>query len=67
MTRTHYSAFALLILAAFATVPASAQVTTGTPPFGSFGGGPDVVNLANLNAHWTVPVVHKPGRGTNFT
>jgi hypothetical protein len=27
----------------------SAQVATGTPPFGSFGGGPDVVNLANLN------------------
>jgi RHS repeat-associated protein len=45
----------------------SAQVTTGSPPFGSFGGGPDVVNLANLNAHWTIPVLHKPGRGMNFT
>jgi len=37
------------------------------PPFGSFGGGPDVINLANLNSHITVPVLNKPGRGTNFT
>lgn len=44
-----------------------AQVTTGTPPFGSFGGGPDVINLGNLNAHITVPILHKAGRGTNFT
>ncbi len=46
---------------------ASAQVQTGTPPFGSFGGGPDVVNLANLNSHITVPVRHKAGRGMDFT
>ncbi len=57
----------LLLIAAFATSPASAQVATGTPPFGSFGGGPDVINLANLNAHITIPVLHKAGRGTNFT
>jgi RHS repeat-associated protein len=46
---------------------ASGQVQTGTPPFGSFGGGPDTINLGNLNAHLTIPVLHKPGRGTNFT
>jgi RHS repeat-associated protein len=40
-----------------------AQVTTGTPPLGSFGGGPDVINLANLNANLTVPILQKPGRG----
>jgi RHS repeat-associated protein len=57
--------FSALVL--FAALPASAQVATGTPPFGSFGGGPDIVNLANLNVHWTTPVLHKPGRGTNFT
>ncbi len=45
----------------------SAQVATGTPPFGSFAGSPDIVDLANLNAHWTIPVMNKPGRGTNFT
>src|SRR5713226_4938587 len=57
----------LLILLALSIGPASAQVTTGTPPFGSFGGGPDVINLANLNSHIAIPVLHKPGRGTNFT
>src|SRR5207302_9833458 len=57
----------VLLIVALAPPPASAQVATGTPPFGSFGGGPDVVNLANLNSHLTIPVIHKPGRGTNFT
>jgi hypothetical protein len=56
-------AFALL----FSALPTSAQVTTGTPPFGSFGGGPDIINLANLNSHIAIPVLHKPGRGMNFT
>lgn len=43
---------------------ASAQVATGTPPFGSFGGGPfDTVNLGNLNVHFAIPVLHKAGRG----
>ena len=28
-----------------------AQVATSVPQFGSFGGGPDTVNLANLNVH----------------
>jgi RHS repeat-associated protein len=46
---------------------ASAQVATGTPPFGSFGGGPfDTVNLGNLNVHFSVPILNKPGRGTAF-
>jgi len=45
-----------------------AQVATGTPAFGSFGGGPfDVVNLGNLNVHMDVPVLHKAGRGIPFT
>jgi len=42
-------------------------VATGTPPFGSFGGGPvDTINLANLNAHVTIPVLSKAGRGIPF-
>src|SRR5437660_1749141 len=44
----------------------SAQVATGAPAFGSFAGGPDIINLGNNNAHITVPVLHKPGRGLNF-
>lgn len=58
--------FVLIILFGLGVSVASAQVTTGTPPFGSFSGGPDVVNNANLNAHWTFPIIHKPGRGTDF-
>ncbi|MFZ0412525.1 MAG: hypothetical protein WAL51_13475 [Candidatus Acidiferrales bacterium] len=54
---------ALSVLNALFAVPAIGQVTTGTPPFGSFGGGPDVINLANLNAHITVPMINKAGRG----
>jgi len=55
----------MIVLALDATV-SSAQVKTGTPPFGSFGGGPEIINLANLNSHITIPVIHKPGRGMNF-
>ena len=60
-------ALMLLVLSVFSTVGLFGQVKTGTPPFGSFGGGPEVLNLANLNAHWTIPVLHKAGRGTNFS
>src|SRR6202046_4999014 len=51
----------------FCSAPSFAQVQTGTPPFGSYSGGPDIINLGNLNAHLTVPIVQKAGRGTNFT
>ena len=57
----------LLFFSFLAVTQLRAQVTTGTPVFGSFGGGPEVLNLANLNAHWGIPVLHKAGRGTNFT
>jgi len=56
-----------LIVILFTSV-ASAQVSTGTPPFGSFGGGPfDTINLGNLNVHFSIPVLHKAGRGVPFT
>ncbi len=46
----------------------SAQVPTGTPAFGSFGGGPfDVINLATLNVHFSIPIVSKAGRGLPFS
>jgi len=72
MIRTRRSLFLQMLLAlvlsfeGLVATSASAQVPTGTPPFGSFGGGPDVINLANLNSHITVPIIHKPGRGMNF-
>lgn len=46
---------------------ALAQVTTGMPKFASFGGGPDVIDLGNLNVHWDFPIINKPGRGLPFT
>lgn len=48
-------------------LPSFAQVATGTPPFGTFGGGPDVIDLGNLNAHLAIPVLSKAGRGMPFT
>lgn len=44
----------------------SAQVVTGTPPFGSFSGGPDIIDNANLNVHYAIPARSKAGRGMNF-
>jgi hypothetical protein len=55
------------LVVAMLTGVASSQVATGTPPFGSFGGGPfDTVNLGNLNVYFTIPVLNKSGRGTPF-
>jgi RHS repeat-associated protein len=57
----------VLISVGLVTKSASAQVATGTPPFSSVSGGPDAIDLANLNSHITIPVLHKPGRGMDFT
>lgn len=54
--------FGAMLLSSFA----SAQVSTGLPPLGSFSSGPDVINLGNLNGNLRFPVVHKPGRGIPF-
>src|SRR5438132_5966204 len=61
---------ALLLASVLLAVSGSAtgQAATGTPKFGSFGGGQfDTVNLGNLNVHFAVPVIHKAGRGMPFT
>jgi RHS repeat-associated protein len=46
---------------------ASGQVATGFPPFGSFSGGPDIIDNANGNVHLTIPVFSRPGRGVSFS
>jgi hypothetical protein len=47
---------------------ARGQVITGTPPFGSTGGGPvDIIDLGNLNVHLSIPIVTKAGRGGSFS
>jgi RHS repeat-associated protein len=60
--------FLACVLACGAKI-ASAQgpPATGTPAHGSLEGGPDIINLANLNAHFTIPVRHKAGRGLPLT
>jgi hypothetical protein len=56
------------LVVTLATGIASAQVATGTPPFGSYSGGNfDTVNQGNLNVHFSIPVLHKAGRGTPLT
>src|SRR6516162_1196034 len=67
MPLNHRSFLAMLALLLVIAVPISAQVQNGTPPFGSFAGGPDIIDLANLNVRLSIPVLHKPGRGTDFT
>jgi RHS repeat-associated protein len=60
----------VVLCVALALLPAISfgQVATGTPPFSSFGGGPfDTINLGNLNAHFSVPVLSKAGRGVAFS
>src|SRR6266700_4995421 len=41
--------------------------TVGIPPFQSFGGGPDAINLGNLNVHYSFPIFNRAGRGIPFS
>ncbi len=56
----------LFLFLLFFSNQARSQATVGTPAFNSFGGGPDVINLSNLNSHIVVPIFHKKGRMTDF-
>jgi hypothetical protein len=59
--------FAILVVSVVIFAPPSfAQVSTGTPPFGSFASSPDTVSLANGNVELTIPVLNKAGRGLPF-
>jgi len=64
MIRLQSRVISLLVLSVVTAGTARAQVTTGTPPFGSFSGAPDIVNNANLNVRWSIPVLVKGGRQT---
>jgi len=58
----------VIVLMSLLTGIASAQTPpiASTPRFGSFGGGPDIINLGNLNSHISIPVFSKSGRGLSF-
>jgi RHS repeat-associated protein len=62
-TRVHKAVLMVFVLFAGTCI---AQVTTGVPPYQSLGGGPDVINLGNLNVHYSIPVFGRAGRGTPF-
>ena len=68
---TRHFVYSLVFTLALAISSTSvfAQVPTGTPPFSSStsAGGPEAIDLANLNVHLDIPVLNKAGRGTNFT
>src|SRR4029077_7041533 len=60
--------FVLVLVVVMVPGSAASQVATGTPSFGSFGGGPfDSINLGTLDVHFSIPVFHKTGRGLPFT
>src|SRR2546428_14073483 len=63
MTPRHLRTALLAGLAVAISGTGRAQVKTGTPPFGSFSGGPDIINNANLNLHLSIPVRVKAVRG----
>ncbi|MBV9183551.1 MAG: hypothetical protein JO356_19785, partial [Acidobacteria bacterium] len=66
-TAFHTLGILLILAAGFTEVSLGQQPSFGTPPFGSFGGGPfDVINLGNLNVHFVIPINHKAGRGVPF-
>src|ERR1017187_1176487 len=57
----------LAILILLYSISVLAQPTAGAPPFGSFSGGPDLVDNANLNVHLSIPIISKAGRGLPFS
>ncbi len=57
----------LLTLTLLVARPASAQVATGFPPYGSFTAGTfETINNANLNVHFAIPIISKKGQSMPF-
>jgi len=51
----------------FITGAASCQVSTSNYAYGTFDNkGFDTINVGNLNTHFSIPVINKPGRGQSF-
>src|SRR5579859_6026402 len=60
--------FVLLCAIVLCALASFGQVQTGLPRLGSFQQvGPLTINLANLNAHLSIPIISKAGRGSLFT
>ena len=68
MSRSHARIAFLLAALLLVSVSVRGQVATGFPPYGSFSPGTfDTVNNANLNVHFSIPVISKAGRGLPFS
>jgi RHS repeat-associated protein len=56
-----------VVLLGFGSVAVAQNLGTGLYAFGSFDSrGFDTINLGNLNTHFAIPIVNKPGRGLPF-
>ena len=64
--KTFLAVVSIAVVVVMLSVTCAAQVKTGVPPYQSFGGGPDVINLGNLNVHYSIPVFSRAGRGMPF-
>ena len=58
--------FCSVIALALLCSSANAQVVTGTPSYGTYSGGPDVVSVTNLNTSFGIPILRKSGRMLDF-
>src|SRR5260370_3305719 len=67
MKNAKWFCIVLILCKVFSFMRGEAQVKTGFPPFSSTTGGPDAINLANLNVHWSFPIFSKAGRGLPFS
>ena len=68
MSRSHARVAFLLAALLLVSLTVRGQVATGFPPYGSFSPGTfDTVNNANLNVHFTIPIISKAGRGLPFS
>jgi YD repeat-containing protein len=57
----------ILFVSCSLLVSQTAPAAAGTPAFGTYTSGPDVINVGNLNVHLTIPILNKQGRaGMNF-
>jgi len=56
-----------LFAVVFCALASFGQVLTGLPPMATFQKiGPLTINVSDLNAHLTIPIISKAGRGTPF-
>ena len=58
---------AVMLLLTAAVSSCWGQVATGSYPYGTFDSkGFDTINIGNLNVHFSIPLINKPGRGLSF-